>query len=256
MRENLIPEQRTDKNGVTSVRWVKPGTNDTGTGPSLPAPALAAPPAVNYREELKSLLHKTAVSFDDDHTKFLAKASDDILAYIHESLTAGDKPDYFAGQISCLMDDNTEDHVVEAWIHLYDMHHDAIDDMGEVEYIRGAIESGTQPLNTYDRTNPEHATIVKTLFQFIYETDTEQHATAVDVVGVKSNGLTASSYQITNPQLADYLSNHPEQVDSLIDIANDHPEWVQASNFDSSTELPDIIREYLDTTAPLQRGVL
>jgi hypothetical protein len=50
--------------------------------------------------------------------------------------------------------------------------------------------------------------------------------------------------------------NHPDQIDSLIDVGNDHPEWLHENVFNSSTEMPNIFREYLDTTAPLQNGVL
>lgn len=257
MNNNLIPAQITDKNGHLTTRWVKPGADSTSTAANLPVPALPAPPAVNYRAELNEILGDKAQEFDDDYTKFFAKASDDILAYIHEAAHDESKPKYFLGQLSCLMNDNTEDHVVEAWIHLYDMHNETIDDMGEVDFIRGAIESGTQPLNGYDRTNPEHALRVRTFFQFLYETDTEQHATAVDLNnGITTNEIPAVSYQITNPQLADYLCSHPEQVESLITIGNEHPEWLQSRTFDNSVEPPDILREYLGTTAPLQRGVL
>jgi hypothetical protein len=41
MRENLIQEQRTDKNGVTSRRWVRPA-NGTSKGKPLPSPSAKA----------------------------------------------------------------------------------------------------------------------------------------------------------------------------------------------------------------------
>lgn len=254
---NLIPEQRTDKNGVTSTRWVRPADDVASKATSLPVPALPELPVVNYRAELEDMLREKATEFGDDHTKFYSTASEDILSYIHESLSADDDPDStLPAEISCLMNDNVEEHVIEAWIHLRDMHEGTMDDMGEVDYIRGAIESGTNPLNTYDRHNPEHAKVVRALYQFLYEGDSEQHGTRTQISGRTSNGIPASSHWITNPALADYIINHPEDIDTLTDIGNDHPEWLDTNNFNSSTEMPSVIREYLDTTAPLQKGVL
>jgi hypothetical protein len=254
---NLIPEQRTDKNGVTSTRWVRPAdaANKTTT---LPVPALPLPPEINYREGMEIMLSEKAWEYKDDHTKFYATASEHILSYIYECLVLDEDPDStLRGQLSCLMNDNAEERVIEAWLHLRDMHEEySMDDMGEVDYIRGALDSGTNPLSTYDRNNPEHAKTVRTLYQFLYEGDSEQHGTRIDIRGVTSNGIPASSHQITNPHLADYLINNPEQIDTLVNVGNDHPEWLQESTFDSSTEIPDILREYIDTTAPLQQGVL
>jgi hypothetical protein len=256
---NLIPELRTDKNGVTSTRWVRPADNAANKNSTLPVPAIPERPTVNYRAGIEKMLYSKALEFGDDHTKFYSKASEDMLSYIYECLVADEDPDStLRGQLSCLMNDNAEEHVIEAWLDLRDMHDEeySMDDMGEVDYIRGAIESGTSPLNTYDRHNPEHAKTVRVLYEFLYKSDAEEHGTRVDVSGVTSNGIPASSHQITNPALADYLVNHPDQIDSLIDVGNDHPEWLHENVFNSSTEMPNIFREYLDTTAPLQNGVL
>lgn len=258
MRDNLIPEQRTDKNGLTSIRWVKPADTNTAAAATLPVPVLPVPPEVNHREEVEAMLADKKWEFDDDHTKFYATASENILAYIHESLSEDDDPDStLRGQLSCMMNDNADEHIIEAWLHLRDMHEEyPMDDMGEVDYIRGAIDSGTQPLNTYDRHNPEHAKAVRVLYQFLYEGDSEQHGTRVHIQGATSNGIPAASHRITNPVLADYLINHPEQVDTIVNIGNDHPEWLEADVFVSSREVPDIIRDYLETTVPFQQGVL
>jgi hypothetical protein len=40
MNSNLIPEKRTDKNGVTSTRWVKPAAGKGKRGSRLPAPVV------------------------------------------------------------------------------------------------------------------------------------------------------------------------------------------------------------------------
>ena len=42
-RSHLIPEQRTDRNGRTSTRWVKPATNTTSLPLKAPAPVLPGP---------------------------------------------------------------------------------------------------------------------------------------------------------------------------------------------------------------------
>lgn len=257
MRENLVPELRTDKNGKSSTRWVRPAGTSTVKGAGIPVPSLSSKAKKKQREEIDELLYSAVIEFNDDHTKFYAQASDSILALIHESLTTDDDPDStLPGQLSCLMHDNVEEHVLEAWLHLRDMHEDTIDDMGEVDYIRGAIESGTKPLNTYDRTNPEHSAAVRALFKFLYLGDSEMHGERIDIPGRTANGITASSHRVENPFLADYIVANPKDIDMLIDIGNRHPEWLNKDNFTSSTELPAIFGEYLDTTAPLQEGVL
>lgn len=39
MNSNLVPEVRTDKNGVPTTRWVKPFASDSDKGSAIPAPA-------------------------------------------------------------------------------------------------------------------------------------------------------------------------------------------------------------------------
>jgi len=253
-RGNLIPAKITDKNGVTATRWIKRVTTDKTLVASLPAPALTA--AINHREEVRALLKDTAAQFMDDHTEFLDKASDETLAYIHETLTAGDKPDYFPCRLSCLMNDNTEDHIVEAYLHLHHVHDNTLDDMDPVDYLRGAIESGTSPLAGYDRHDADRAEAVSNLYRFLCATDSATFTDPHQTNGRTNNGLRAVSYRFKNPVLADYITNHPGQIDGIIAIANAHPEWLQQGTMVHPTEPPKIIQEYLDIATPLQQGVL
>lgn len=59
MRDNLVPDLRTDKNGVTSTRWVKPGTSSGTKKNNMPVPGIK-------REGLESKRSRLFDSFDLD----------------------------------------------------------------------------------------------------------------------------------------------------------------------------------------------
>jgi hypothetical protein len=59
MRSNLIPELRTDKNGVTSTRWVKPDQSPASKGSGMPTPGIKV-------ESLSSKQDRLFESFDLD----------------------------------------------------------------------------------------------------------------------------------------------------------------------------------------------
>lgn len=53
MNNNLVPELRTDKNGVTRKRWVKPTSAATAKGSPIPAPGVGG---LNRRQLVKELV--------------------------------------------------------------------------------------------------------------------------------------------------------------------------------------------------------
>jgi hypothetical protein len=69
MNSNLVPELRTDKNGVTRKRWVKPSGAEASKKSSIPAPSTAS---TNRRQLLKELAAgikksgRTASAKDED----------------------------------------------------------------------------------------------------------------------------------------------------------------------------------------------
>lgn len=59
-KPNLVPERRIDKNGITSIRWVKPATFDGADSAAIPAPS-ATSPIVTVDPQL---VHKAALVAD------------------------------------------------------------------------------------------------------------------------------------------------------------------------------------------------
>jgi hypothetical protein len=225
MRENLIPEQRADKNGRLTTRWVKPVSDSGASFAKMPAPAITpTAPTVDYDAEIRELLRDTMMQYGDNPRPFISKASEHILSYIHENLLDDTKNEYFKGEVSSLLSDNTEEHVVEAYLHLYDFHNGRLDDMEAVSFLRGALDSGSNPPKGYDRNDPERAKSIQNMFRFIHETDPLKYAMDFSVKGVTSNThYDAVSTRIKDPMIADFIIQNGDQTDTLITIANDHP---------------------------------
>lgn len=176
------------------------------------------PSANDYRTALTSLLEEVADQYGYSLTTFLSKASHDTLAYIHKALTTEDRPEHFAGQVACLMNDKVEDHLMVAYIHLYKVLASAHQDMRSVADLRGALDSGTSPLKGYDRRNPAHFTSVRNLCRFIRQTEW-QFCTSNHVTGVTDDGGPAISYPIGEPIIADFIINNPKQTTKVIKLA-------------------------------------
>lgn len=76
---NLIPEIRTDKNGVTSTKWVKPTSAPSFAGEGIPMPiASASKPLDLYQEvtQIKNLLHA-------DDNSVLSRTTAILLSNLH-----------------------------------------------------------------------------------------------------------------------------------------------------------------------------
>lgn len=223
---DLTPTLIVDKNGkLTTVH--KKHSTDASLMNAVPLPKLATVAPVDHRLAVKNLLAPAAAEFKDNHAAFFARIDDDTISYMHEVIVAGAKPDYFLGQLSCLMNDNVEPALMEAYLHLYDVHSDLpVDDMGEVCLLRGAIASGSpSPKNqTYDRTDAQRATEVANLYRFLYSTDVEELAHSIPIYDKTDNGLPASYYMLNNDALADYIKENPDQIEEIIKVASEHPE--------------------------------
>lgn len=246
MRENLIPEMRTDKNGRLIKRWVKPGEDTSALSTKIPAPAMTqAAPTVDYRADILTHLRESIMTYGDNPKPFIAKASDHILAYVLESLDEG-KNDYFAGEISSLLSDNTEEEVIEAYINLYDFHNGQLDDMEAVPLLRGAMRSGTNPPEKYDRTDTKRNEGIKNMFRFLLETDQSIYAKSVHVRGVKFNTYdSAFATRVNDPKVADFIIENGDKTGLLIDIANEHPKEFTAI-LDAASTSPKQLKEIRD----------
>lgn len=182
-----------------------------------------AAPEVDYRAGILGHLRESIMTYGDNPKPFISKASDHILSYVLESLDEG-KNDYFAGEVSSLLSDNTEEHVIEAYINLYDFHNGQLDDMESVAILRGAMESGSNPPESYDRNDKKRDESIKNMFRFILETDQSMYSRSFHVRGVTHNTYdNASSTRIKDPEVADFIIQNGKHTGLLIDIANENP---------------------------------
>jgi hypothetical protein len=251
MRANLIPEQRTDKHGHIITRWIKARLTDTSKTKLLPAPSATVQPNVNYYAAIDQMLSYTATENGDYNDPFLRDAPESTLAYIYEALMAEGEPDEFMAEVSNLMNDRVEPNVMEAWIHLYDVHTGTMTDMTEVNILRGAITSGTHPVDVYDRHNPEHAAAVSNLYRFIQEVD---NYSFIEVSSVLEENSRASkvSCRVKSRELADYIVENPDRIDEVIRIAKDHPEHLK----DRDRSGIEMTMEESRNWSPVSEGVL
>lgn len=83
MRENLIQEQRTDKNGVTSRRWVRPSTG-TLKSAKLPSPSAKKPSGIDVSND--DLLATINVDNNNYHFEGLDQAVDNVRRVCPETL--------------------------------------------------------------------------------------------------------------------------------------------------------------------------
>lgn len=253
MRDNLIPEQRTDKHGHVITRWVKANPKDTSRTKLLPSPSLTVQPNVNYYAAIEQMLYGTAYKNGDYIDPFLRKAPDPTIAYVYEALMAEGEPDDFAAEVSNLMNERIEPHLMEAWIHLYDVHTGTKNDAEEVPYLRGAIDSGSlyYGSGTYDRRNERRATAVGNLYRFLNETDGGGFIDPV-MVPEPNSRLERLSLRLKNRELADYIIENPERIDDVIRVAIDHPEQLR----DRDASGINMVMEESRNWTPVSEGVL
>jgi hypothetical protein len=151
------------------------------------------------------------------------------------------------------MNERVEPHLMEAWIHLYDVHTGTKNDAEEIWYLRGAIDSGSPHYGagTYDRHNESRAAAVGNLYRFLIETDDSGFIDPV-MVPVLNSRTERLSQRIKNRDLADYIIENPERIDDVIRIALDHPEQVR--NRDRSGI--DMVMDESRNWTPVSEGVL
>lgn len=254
MRGNLIPEQRTDKHGHVITRWVKANPKDASRTKLLPAPSATVQPKMNYYAAIDQMLTVTAYDNGDYIDPFLRETPESILAYVYEALMAEGEPETFAAEVSNLMNERVEPHLMEAWIHLYNVHTGTKDDTEEVSYLRGAIDSGSPYYGsgTYDRRNEDRATAVGNLYRFIIETDDGGDFIEPVIVPVLGARRTRQSDRIKNRELADYIIENPERIDDVIRLAIDHPEQLRSRDRSGI----DMVMNESRNWTPVSEGVL
>lgn len=252
---SLIPELRTDRNGKTVIRWVKSHPTDESGSGSMPAPELSSRPATDHAagitDRLTDLADQTGYYFEP----FLLESPSSTLAYVHEALTTIEDA-YFPDQILSLMNVRVEPSTIEAYIHLHDNHEKPIQLWDEVEYLRGAILSGTNPPEGYDRNDPDRVAAVTSLIRFLRGTNRSIFADVVeDRPRVNRGNVDRSeliSCQIKNPHIADYITENPDRVDAVIRIATDHPEQLR----DRDRAGIEVVMQEARNWTPVSEGVL
>jgi hypothetical protein len=88
---NLVQKTITDKNGVTSSRWVKPGTGGPDTMSMVPAPVISAGEKIEtYRltriAAAAAYVGQIADPYDPDYDEFLEQSEEDFEGYSIEML--------------------------------------------------------------------------------------------------------------------------------------------------------------------------
>lgn len=89
MNSHLIPEQRTDKNGVTSIKWVKPENPSSTPASSIPAPSPVMTeipvPADKEVIEQAAMAYVNQVTYEEDEGDYVedtfAVAAEDFGSY-------------------------------------------------------------------------------------------------------------------------------------------------------------------------------
>jgi hypothetical protein len=86
MRNSLTPEQRTDKNGVTSTRWVKP------VAPVSDALSQLPPPSLNSRRRVAEFItadvHSIVFGKDENNDEARLRINDYLLGHTDQTLEA------------------------------------------------------------------------------------------------------------------------------------------------------------------------
>lgn len=255
MRENLKPEQRADKNGRVQTRWVKSNPTDGIITSVMPAPELPSQPEMDYAASITALIGDLGDQGGYYIEPFLLETPSDTLAYVHEALTTIDDAD-FPEQVLVLMNFRVEPSTMEAYIHLHGAHKRTMPCWDQLEYLRGAILSGTNQPKGYDRNDPERVVAVTSLLRFLRETDkdtfidTVEDRTRVNLGNVDKPELT--SCQIRNPHIADYIAENPDRVDAVIRIATDHPEQLR----DRDRAGVEVVMQEARNWTPVSEGVL
>lgn len=237
----LTPEQRPDKNGTVVTRWVKP--QGTGKGAALGIPAPAMPTTRFNRDtfdaEVSEIIGDRKYE-DDDFTTFIKRSKDETLQYVYDAIKDNaDNPDMLSA-ICGIMHDGVEDDVAVAFIATYDQHDGLMDDNGIVDFLRGALESGSNLPEQYDPNDEQRNQELHNLYMFMMECGSMRIISdEKEVKGVMSGILPARSYKLRDDKLADLIRFDPEKASSMQDLLNndnitssaylyalDHPEKV------------------------------
>lgn len=229
---NLTPEQRPDKNGTIVTRWVKPADAGKGATLNIPAPVASTPAhnaysRVRFDADVSKVIGDRKYS-DDDYTKFIDRTSDEGLKYVYDAIMDNTDRSDMLSQISGIMDDAVEEDVAKAFIATYDQHPE-LDDNEVVDFLRGAMRSGTNLPEKYDPSDEKRNQEIMNLCHFIVESgELDKISDQLEVQGVMSNGLlTAKNNSIWDNKLADHIRKHPESSDDLIAILSDKKfDWV------------------------------
>jgi hypothetical protein len=237
----LTPEQRPDKNGTVVTRWVKPQGTGKGAALGIPAPAM---PTTRFNrdtfdKEVSEVIGDRKYE-DDDFTTFIKRSKDETLQYVYDAIMDNADKEDMLSAICGIMHDGVEDDVAVAFIATYDRHDGLMDDNGIVDYLRGALESGSNLPEKYDPSDEQRNQELHNLYLWMIECDSMRHLSDErEVKGVMSGLLPARSYKLRDDNLADMIRFNPEKASSMQELINsesftpgaylyalDHPEDV------------------------------
>ena len=213
---HLIPQPRVDKNGRTTVRWMKNDASDTA---SKPLPAVSLSPSkrdmLKSRIELSVILNEAKYDNDQNVDDFIADASDETIISVLEHLKNDDGA---AGwQVAWMADREIEEDTVAEYLALYDVHEDWDDIEDTVKFIRGLHyhERNRERVDPADELSlSRNKALLK--FAFAVSDDDSPASDMVDYVRIEGKDRYGSA--VVSSDAFEAICQHPERVDELIDF--------------------------------------
>lgn len=240
---NLTPQPRVDKNGKTTVRWMKNNAPETAAKP-LPIVSLTAvEPTINeQRSELCDILNRERYDADQNVESFTQYASDEVIASSLRFLR--DTPD--AGwQVAWLADREVEEDIIVDYLALYEVHEDSDDIEQTVSLLRG-LHYDERNRGKLDFSDEDSLMRGKALLTFLQESTTVEDFSTDIIDYVAIEGKERFGWAIVHDATFDAVVNHPDRVDDIIEyVAERGKAGVELFN-QRINEAPD----------PLVKGIL
>lgn len=225
MTNNLIPEQRPDKNGKISTRWVRQDKPASST--PMPPPWVVKVKAEEreaLRKEVIRAVWEARLENSDDPLPFLEKASDETIALIHENLVTDpdNSENISAWEFSWMASIAVDEQTFVEYIHLYP-HHRSLEDTEVSLYTVRGIHSSERNRAPLDMSDPEsvlrNVAMLRATVAIQTGDDSDVHDSLIDFDRLEHCKRLAHFFK--DDRIANLVCDHPERVDELISVIAD-----------------------------------